>query len=89
MKDYRFSLSQVLDMGYHEAHRLWLIADEIRFRDLQYQSLVMDFSNAEKEKRQEFLDWVHSRQPRGKQNGNVEIPEEVLERFAEAFNNGR
>lgn len=84
MKDFGMGLDQVFKLGFYEAHRLWLISDEIRFRDLQYQSHVLDYVHSEQDKRQEFLDWIHSKQPR-RFGPKEAIPKEVLEKFAEAF----
>jgi hypothetical protein len=85
MKDFGYSLESVLNMGYYEAHRLWLIADEIRFRDIQHFSLALDYSQAQEDFRKEFIDWVKSKQPRRFSESN-EIPEEVLNKFAKDFN---
>lgn len=74
-------------MGYFEAWRLWFIIDEIKARDLEYLSLVLDFSNSTSEYRNNIIDWLHSRQPR-RIPSKVGIPKEVLDKFAEAFRRG-
>lgn len=88
MRDFKLTLDQVLQMGYYEAHRLWTIGDELRARDLQQQSLVSDFVYSDSEKRKEFLDWIRVKQPRQYQY-TTDVPQEVLERFAEAWKNAR
>lgn len=50
-------------------------------------SLAVDFTNQNEKTRQSFIDWVDSRQPRRKP-AKQNIPQEVLDRFAEAWNNG-
>jgi len=87
MKDFKLTLDQVLQMGYYEAHRLWLVSDEMRFREIQHLSLVMDYVHSPEDRRREFLEWIQSKQPR-RYSGSNDIPVEVLEKYAEAFNNG-
>lgn len=87
MKDFGYKLDEVLNLGYFEAHRLWLISDEIRARDLFYMSLANDFTNQSENKRKEFLNWIETRQPRRKPV-KMNIPIEVLERFEKAWENG-
>ena len=85
MREFKLNLDQVLEMGFYTCHRLWMIADEIRFREIQHQSLIADFAHSDEEHRREFLDWVRERQPRRYGNTNNSIPPEVLARLNEAF----
>lgn len=87
MKEFKYSMDQVLNMGFFEAHRMWLISDEMRSRDLQNLSLVMDFAHGDEDTRRSFLEWIESRQPR--RYSSKVIPKEVMDKFAEAFENGR
>ncbi len=84
MKEFKLTLDQVLNMGFYEAHRLWLILDEMRFRDMQHESLVLDFANSSEDHRREFIDWIQSKQPR-RYSSKSQIPQEVLQKFSEAF----
>ena len=79
---------QVYEMGYYEAYRLWHIMDEIKARELQHLSYIFDYSNANDEYRNKVSGWLESRQPRNKPVRPSNIPKEVMEKFAEAFNNG-
>ena len=74
-------------MGYYEAWRLWFIADELRARDLQDMQVALDATSSNQEYRENFSNWIQSRQPR-KYPSKGAIPKEVLDKFAEAFNNG-
>jgi hypothetical protein len=85
MREYHLSLDQTLNMGYFEAHRLWMIGDELRHRDLQLQSLSLDYQNGDKESRTEFLDWIKERQPR-RFKPSASIPEEVRKMLEEVLN---
>lgn len=86
MKDYNFSLDYIFNMGYYEAHRLWLISSEIKFRELEHFSKLFDYAfSSDKEQRGNFLDWLKDNQPR-RYNSKNNIPKEVLEKFAAAFN---
>lgn len=87
MREFSYSLDRVLDMGFFEVHRLWMILDEIKARDLQHRLLSVDFANSTEEKRSEILEWVHSRQPRTKAHKN-EVPNEVIEEFKKRWENG-
>jgi hypothetical protein len=87
MREFGYRLDQVLDMGFFEAHRLWMILDEIKARDLQHRLISHDFANSTDEKRSEILDWVYSRQPRTRSSKN-EVPNEVIQEFRQRWNNG-
>ena len=79
-------LDQVLGLGYFTAYRLWFILDELKANDLSHFGLVNFLPHAVNDYREEINDWLASRQPRRIQK--QDIPAEVLEKFAEAFNNG-
>lgn len=87
MREYRYSCDQVMGMGYFEAYRLWFIADELRARDLQQLSLIMDATHTNEEHRKKVDTWLKDRQPRA--IPKTQIPQEVLERFGKAWRDGR
>jgi hypothetical protein len=88
VREFGYKVNEVMCLGYFEAHRLWFILDELKARDLQHFSHVLDSSNAAEEYRTNVDEWLKKRQPRGKP-GVEPVPQEVLDKFAEAFRRGR
>ena len=87
MREYGIPFNEVLKMGYFEVYRLWFILDELKARDLQHMSLIMDAVHATDDYRKNVIGWLEERQPRSKSPTRV-VPSEVLEKFAEAFKRG-
>lgn len=86
MRGYNYNLDQALNLGYFEAHRLWCILDELKAYDLKTKIIINDMANATEYYRKDVLNWIDSRIH--KTNKSSEIPEDVLRKFAEEFNNG-
>lgn len=83
MREFNYRLDEALELGFFEVYRLWSIADELRARDLQYMTTVIDNPHVNDERRQEVWDWLTGRQPR--RHRKEPIPQEVLDKFAKAF----
>jgi len=86
MREFGYSLNDALNLGYFEIHRLYSIADELKARDLKEKIIAADYAHQNQEHRDKVWEWLNSRQLR--QVGQVTIPDDVLAKFAEAFNNG-
>jgi hypothetical protein len=78
MREYgSYKLDDVLKIGYYEAHRMCMILDELRARDLEFKLIAFDYSIADADYRTKVWDWIKKAQPRKYPHQN--IPDYVIE----------
>jgi hypothetical protein len=76
--------TEILNIGYYEAHRLWLILDENKARDLLHMHMVLDSSQASQEYRTTVWEWLQDRQPR-RYPKQEPMPRDLWDRIQNAF----
>ena len=84
MREFSYRLDEVLKLGYYEAHRLCMIGDELRSRDLEFKLIASDYAQSDADYRSKVWEWVKTSQPR--KYPHQGIPQHVIDDLQRRMN---